>query len=121
MPTIFSLPLSNFHAVLCCYYFRNSCTNLKKGTSALSCFASINCCKDVELFIHGYKVAFGKICESCKEYGFGYAVVEDISDNDVIIKNLQLKTAAEFVFPTAYFFYNYIYSTVSSKKAFIVN
>jgi len=109
------------HNVLCCYYFRNSCTNLKKDTSALSCFASINCCKDTELFIHGYKVAFGKICESNKEYGFGYAVVEDISDNDVIIKNLQLKTTAEFVFPTAYFFYNYIYSTVPSKKIFIVN
>ena len=107
--------------VLCCYYFRNSCTNLKKGTNALSCLASINCCKDTELFIHGYKVAFGNICESNKEYGFGYAVVEDISDNDVIIKNLQLKTTAQFVFPTAYFFYNYIYSTVPSKKTFIVN
>lgn len=109
------------HNVLSCYYFRNSCTNLKKGTSALSCFASINCCKDLALFIHGYKVALGKICETCKECGFGYAVVEDISDNDVIIKNLQLKTAPEFVFPTAYFFYNYIYSTVPSKKTFIVN
>ena len=109
------------HNVLCCYYFRNSCTNLKKSTSALTCFASINCCKDVELFIHGYKVAFGKICETNKEYGFGYAVVEDISDNDVIIKNLQLKNVAEFIFPTAYFFYNYIYSTIPSKKSFIIN
>jgi GNAT superfamily N-acetyltransferase len=109
------------HNVLCCYYFRNSCTNLKKSTSALSCFASINCCKDVELFTHGYKVAFGKICETSKEYGFGYAVVEDISDNGVIIQNLQLKTVPEFIFPTAYFFYNYIYSTLPSKKTFIVN
>jgi GNAT superfamily N-acetyltransferase len=109
------------HNVLCCYYFRNSCTNLKKSTSALTCFASINCCQDVGIFIHGYKVAFGKICETNKQYGFGYAVIEDISDNDVIIKNLQLKTVAEFIFPTAYFFYNYIYSTVPSKKAFIVN
>lgn len=107
--------------VLGCYYFRNSCTNLKKGTSALTCFASINCCEDVDIFIHGYKVAFGKICETNKQYGFGYAVVEDISDNDVIIKNLKIKTVTEFVFPTAYFFYNYIYSTVPSKKVFIIN
>jgi hypothetical protein len=41
--------------------------------------------------------------------------------NDIIIENLKLKTAPLIVSPTAYFFYNFIYSTFSSKKVFILN
>ena len=112
--------------VLCCYFFRNSCTNLKKGTMTLSCFASINCCKDNDVFIHGYKVSLWKICEYFEKekkssIKIGYCVVENISDNHHIIENLKIKTNPEIISPTAYFFYNYIFRTLPSNHVFIVN
>jgi hypothetical protein len=90
---------------------------------ALVCFASVNCCKDAAIFIHGFKVALSKITLSRvkEENKFGYALIEDLSDNGVIIQNIKMKTAAIMVSPTAYFLYNYIYPSVPSNKVFILN
>lgn len=109
--------------ILACYYFRDLCTSLKKSTMSIICFASVNYCKNIDIFIHGFKIAISKICLSIKDNKkkFGYALIEDISDNAVLIQNIQMKTPYMMKNPTAYFLYNYIYPTVPSGKIFILN
>ena len=52
---------------------------------------------------------------------FHYLIVEDISDNHYIINNLCIKTHPLAVSPTAYFFYNFAYSTFNSNQILIIN
>jgi len=99
-----------------CYLFRKSCVHFK-NLESLICFGSINNTND-DIFIHSFKVSFWKIAE---KYFFGYCVIENLSDNYILIPNILLKTKAESKSPTAYFFYNFAYSTFLSKKVFILN
>jgi len=127
--------------VMSAYFFRKSCVYIRKDEQALTCFASINGGLKNDLFVHGYKVALWSIrnrIESTKnnlnvnrakkhkkcvtfETNYNFAVVENISHNDVIIKNLMLKTHPEIISPTAYFFYNFVYSSFKPKRVFILN
>ena len=104
--------------VICsCYFFRKSCIQIEKGMEVLSCFASVcNCDKNV--FVQGFKISFWKISA---ENFFGFSAIEDISDNNIIIENIKLKTKVEIVSPTAYFFYNFGYPTFNSNKVLIIN
>jgi len=104
--------------VMAVYIFRNNCVSLKKGTECLSLIASVNNCKNKELFAHGYKVALWKLWES--NHAFKCAVIEEISDNYIIADNLLEKSMPILTSPTAYYFYNFAYSTFNSKKALIV-
>jgi hypothetical protein len=92
----------------------------------LSCFASINSknsknskSQNADIFVEGYKVALWKIYK--KHPGFQYAVIEDISDNNAIIKNIMLRTKPSLVSPTAYFFYNFAYPTFKPAKCLILH
>jgi predicted GNAT family acetyltransferase len=102
------------------YFYRKSCTFIKENCEALSCFASINCFskKEQDIFIHGYKVALWSICE---KNGFKFAVVEETSDNYLIVNALKMKTKPSFVSPTAYFFYNFAYHTFKPRKCLILH
>ena len=103
--------------ILCCYFFRKSCVEVKKGLEVLSCFASICNC-DTDIFIQGFKISFWKIAA---ENFFGFAAIENISHNNIIIDNIMLKTKPLIKSPTAYFFYNFAYPTFQSEKVLIIN
>jgi hypothetical protein len=113
--------------VLCAYFFRKSCAYMRKNVEILSCFASINGVDaknnrkntNKDIFVQGFKVALWKIYK--KHPGFQYAVIEDISDNNAIIKNIMLRTKPTLVSPTAYFFYNFAYPTFKPVKCLILN
>ena len=111
----------NDFEVLCAYFFRKSCAYVRKNVEILSCFASINAIngKNADIFVEGYKVALWKIYK--KHPGFQYAVIEDISDNNAIIKNIMLRTKPTLVSPTAYFFYNFAYPTFKPAKCLILH
>jgi hypothetical protein len=83
----------------------------------LSCFASINIC-DENIFIQGFKISFWKIAA---ENYFGFAAIENISHNNIIIDNLLKKTRPLIQSPTAYFFYNFAYPTFKSSNVLIIN
>jgi hypothetical protein len=104
--------------ILSAYFYRKSCTFIEKGLEVLSCFASINNCETEEIFIHGFKISFWKTAE---KNNFGFAAIESISNNNIIINNLILKTAPLLISPTAYFFYNFAYNTFKPEKVLIIN
>ena len=102
----------------CAYFFRKTCI-FYENLEILACFASI--CPtyfDKNTFIQGFKISFWKIAA---ENYFGHATIENISDNDIIIQNICVKTKPLSIRPMAYYFYNFIFSTFSSKKTFILN
>jgi hypothetical protein len=99
------------------YFFKKSCTEIQEKKEAIILFASINNLAENDTFVHGYKIALFRIIE--KFSIFKYAVLEEVADNGTIISDLTLRTRPEFVNPTAYFFYNYVFHPVHSKKTFI--
>ena len=103
--------------IICAYFFRKTCTFVEKNMEVLSCFASIKDCDD-NVFIQGFKISFWKIAA---ENYFGFAAIEEISHNGVIIENLKIKTHPLIVSPTAYFFYNFAYPTFRADKVLIIN
>jgi hypothetical protein len=103
--------------IICAYFFRKTCTFIEKNMEVLSCFASINNCDD-NIFIQGFKISFWKI--AAEKY-FGFAAIEEISHNNIIIDNLKIKTSPLIVSPTAYFFYNFAYPTFKSDRVLIIN
>jgi len=103
--------------IVCAYFFRKTCIQAEKGLEVLTCFASICNCNDA-IFIQGYKISFWKIAA---ENYFGFAAIENISHNNIIIDNIILKTKPLVISPTAYFFYNFAYPTFQSNKVLVIN
>jgi len=104
--------------ILCCYFFRKSCTFIDKDLEVLTCFASINHNASNAIFIQGFKISFWEIAE---KNNFGFSAIENISHNDIILNNIILKTKPVISSPTAYFFYNFAYPTFASNKVLIIN
>ena len=121
---IYVLMEGDTNSIKCAYFYRKTCVFYEKGLEILSCFASINgfdksdLKESLELFIQGFKISFWKTAE--KNY-FGFAVIENISHNYIIIENLSMKTKPILVSPTAYFFYNFAYHSFKPNKVFILN
>jgi GNAT superfamily N-acetyltransferase len=110
--------LTSDNEIVAAYFYRKSCVYIEKDLEILTCIGSIYCEKvNKEIFIHGFKTSFWKIAE---KHRFGFAAIENISYNYIIIHNLLKKTKPEVISPTAYFFYNFAYSTFSSNKTFIL-
>jgi hypothetical protein len=90
-----------------------------KGCRALEFFASINNCPNEEYFITGFTMALHK-CR--KELNADLVIIENISDNTLIINSLSKNNIkAIFNSPTAYFYYNYASRPLLSDKVFILN
>jgi len=97
------------------YFFRKTCTYIKKGVEVITLFASINQSSSVTVFARGYINALWKICTGTD---FQFAGIEDIADNGLIIQSIKVKP--DLATPCAYFFYNFAYSTFSSKRTLIL-
>ena len=103
--------------IICCYFYRKSCVQIEEGLEVLSCFASICDC-DEDIFIQGFKISFWK---TSAENFFGFCAIENLSNNNIIVNNIILKTKPLIVSPTAYFFSNFAYPTFKSEKVLIIN
>ena len=115
---IFIQMLLEDKAIVSAYFYRKTCVSIEKGLEVLCCFASMNATEETN-FIQGFKSSFWKTCE--KHY-FGFLAIESVSHNHILIDNLKEKTAPAIISPTAYFFYNFAYPTVSdSSKVFVLN
>ena len=111
--------LTSSKEIIAAYFYKKSCVFIEKDLEILTCIGSIskfNSLKE-EIFIHGFKTSFWKIAE---KHRFGFAAIENISHNYIIIHNLMKKTKPMVISPTAYFFYNFAYPTFPSNKSFIL-
>ena len=118
---IFITVLMQEHEIQGAYFFRKTRVFVEKDLEVLTCIGSV-CMNDTdknnkEIFIRGFKVSFWKIAE---KHNFGFAAIENISHNDILIENIMKKTRPTVVSPTAYFFYNFAYPTIPSKQTFIL-
>ena len=104
--------------IQCGYIFKRTKTFLEKDKEVLSCICSIKGVVDDNIFIQGFKLALWNILKSNKK--FCYIALEDISNNNILIQNLTIKTKPYIVSPTAYFFYNFAYEPFKSNKACIL-
>jgi len=107
----------NTNNIIAAYFFRKTCVFVEKDMEVLTCVTSICNCEH-DLFIQGFKISFWKIAA---ENYFGFCAIENISHNHIIIDNVKIKTKPLIVSPTAYFFYNFVYSTFHANKTFILN
>lgn len=103
--------------IICCYFFRKTCIEIEKNIEVLTCFASISNCEN-NIFIRGFKISFWKIAY---ENNYGYAAIENISHNNILINNIILKTKPSIISPCAYYFYNFAYPTFKANKSLIIN
>ena len=106
------------HNILCVYFFKKTCTFIQKEVEMISCFASINCCKKKDVFIMGYKLALYKIKK--RNLTFRVNLIENISDNNIIIDNILVNSQPMFKSITGWFFYNFAYKTFNSNKCLII-
>jgi len=102
--------------IICAYFFKKTCLFKNKELEILSLVGSIkNCTNDV--FIRAFKICFWKI--AADNY-MGYAMVENMSHNNIIIDNLCLKTKPQLITDFAYYFYNFAYNPFHSNKVLIL-
>ena len=104
--------------IKCAYFYRKTCVFIEKNMEVLCCFASINDCDNNDIFIQGFKCSFWSIAD--KRY-FGFATIENISHNNIIIKYLLIRNHPKIISPTAYFFYNFAYYTFKPEKVLFIN
>ena len=103
------------------YIFRKSCADIEKGKEALICIASMNGdALSSKEFVQGFKVSLWKLLEKEKQH-YKFLIVEDTIDNGHIIDNIRIRTYPYAISPTAYFFYNFVYSPFKNNRTFIVN
>jgi hypothetical protein len=103
------------------YIFKKTCTNIEKDKEAISCIASQNgYILTKKEFIQGFKLALWHVLEKQNNH-YKFLIIEDVSDNGLIIDNIKIKTYPIATSPTAYFFYNFVYSPFKNDRVFIVN
>lgn len=105
--------------IIAAYFFRKSCTFMEEGREILTLIASIDCCENTTIFIQGFKMAYWEIIQKNSDYN--YVVIEEISHNNHISKELLNVLKPELTLPAAYFFYNFAYKSFMSNKVFIAN
>lgn len=101
------------------HFFRNSCVCLKRNEFVLSCFASIQINSNQYLFQQGFLKSLKLIKKKYPIYNF--LAIESISDNELLIEFMMENQKPFVQSPTAYFFYNFIHPSYSSKNVFILN
>lgn len=105
--------------IIAVYIFKKTCTTIEKDKEIIDCISSIKSKYiDNNDFIKGFKVALQSIRQTYPLYN--YLTIEDCSHNNIIINNLFIKNMPIITSPTAYFFYNFAYSTFNSNKCLII-
>ena len=103
----------NMQQIYCLFFFRNTYSKIN-GTNTIECFASINN-TDINTFIQSF---LGCILTYFKDM---ILIIEDISDNTIIVKEMQKYNNVSFKSPTGYYFYNYGIKPILPDKVFIIN
>jgi len=104
------------------YFFRHTCTWLSEGEQVLACFASVRGDTSDDLFAHAFKLSVTHIVRTeGKRHKYTLLLMENISNNDVLVENLKKRTAVSIREPAAYFFYNFAYRSFPANRCLVIN
>jgi hypothetical protein len=103
----------NMQQIYCLFFFRTTYSSIN-GIETVECFASINN-TDNESF---YQSFLGCIMTYFIDK---ILIIEDISDNTILVNILMKHLNIIFKTPTGYYFYNYGINPIVPNKLFIVN
>jgi len=104
--------------VLAVYYFKKLCTYLQHDKEVLVCYASVNCCKNEDIFIEGMYHSIRNILKRFPKYSQLY--IEGLSDNYILINDLFKMTKSLYKIISAYYFYNFAYPSFQPEKTLIL-
>ena len=99
-----------------CFIFRNTYTSYNKKKS-IEAFASYKE-TDESVFALGFVCSISLIYKILK---FERLFIENISNNDIIIKNILKRYAPILKLKSSYYFYNFGYRPFKSKDVFLLN
>lgn len=100
------------------YIYKNTCVTIKTNKNPILCLtASLKNERITDTyFIYGFKKT---LLIASKKYSFDYLSVENISNNNIILDDINKYNECIVVSPNAYFFYNLIFPTINSNDFFI--
>jgi hypothetical protein len=104
--------------VLAVYYFKKLCTYLEHDKEVLVCYASVNCCKNEDIFIEGMYHSIQNIIKRFPKYVQLY--IEGLSDNYILINDLHKMAKPIYQIISAYFFYNLANPSFQPEKTLIL-
>lgn len=99
-----------------CYFFRNSFTSYNKKKS-IELFASFKE-TDKDVFILGFLCALGLISSKLR---FERLFIENISNNNIILKKVMERYSYISKTYCSYYFYNFAYSPFLAENVLIIN
>jgi len=99
-----------------CFIFRNTHTTYN-GKSSVECIGSFKE-TDTSVFVLGFMCSVSLIYENTK---FTRLFIENISNNNIIIKNILKRYQSVLKTDASYYFYNFGYRPLESKDVFIIN
>jgi len=102
--------------VVCFYVFKNSHTTYYNKKS-IELIASYNETTD-EIFTLGLLVSIGELY---KKNNFEKLIIENISDNDILLKIIKKKWKEEIRTIGSYYFYNFVKKTMMNNEVIIIN
>lgn len=116
------LYINEYGNITSIYFFRHTCTWLSDQEEILSCFASIRGDTNNKMFIHAFKSAVTHLVRSHKkQHRYTMLVMENITNNDILIESLKERTTPSLREPASYFFYNFAYKSFPANKCLIIN
>ena len=105
--------LMDRHEVIGCYVFRNPFTHYANNGASVDCIGSH--CKDTER-MDDFKLSFYN-CLSQIDYEYNYLLIENISHNNHIIKNIVKTNKPIIKSNTSYYLYNFAYRPFPIKAS----
>ena len=99
------------------YIFRNNCTTYNDDLS-VECLASFSATKEI-IFNDGLINSLKIIHDKCLK--FRYLFMENISNNNFIIKNIMKRYNPLKIINTSYYFYNMAHKPINSNEVFFIN
>ena len=107
--------------IVAIYYFRKTCTLINNKEEFISLFASIKLNDELintSDFIYGFKTSLKNIVKKYPQ--FTTLLLENISNNNIILDFLIERNKPLFSSNTSFFLYNYIYPSVNSNNIIII-
>jgi hypothetical protein len=90
---------------------------MEEGQQIITCIGSFfnKNTNNLSTFINGFQIILNKYFINSF-----YIVIENISFNHLLIQDMKKRIKPFLISPSAYFFYNFAYPTVSSQKVLVI-